>query len=139
MKEKDSSEIFRKLKDDVSTYAELKLELLKLNTYESVGKVISVLSYGVVLLCIAFFAILFIFLAFGFYISELCGSTSIGFAVVALLYILLIGIIALNKNNIRNRVLNVVISAFMANDDKPNILTDNEQTASTDTVGNTDF
>ena len=100
--EKDSNAIFRKLKEDISAYVELKLELLKLNTYESVGKVIAVLSYSVILLCIAFFAILFIFLAFGFYISELCGSTSIGFAVVALLYLLLIGIIVLNKNSIHN-------------------------------------
>jgi hypothetical protein len=76
-------------------------------------------------------------LAFGFYISELCGSTSIGFAVVALLYLLLIGIIVLNKNSIHNRVLNMVISAFMTNDDKPNISTGNEQT--TDTVRETDF
>lgn len=135
--EKDSNAIFRKLKEDISAYVELKLELLKLNTYESVGKVIAVLSYSVILLCIAFFAILFIFLAFGFYISELCGSTSIGFTVVALLYLLLIGIIVLNKNSIHNRVLNMVISAFMTNDDKPNISTGNEQT--TDTVRETDF
>lgn len=32
--EKDSGKIFRELKDDVSTYVELKLELLKLSTYE---------------------------------------------------------------------------------------------------------
>ena len=135
--EKDSSEIFRKLKENVSTYAELKLELLKLNTYESVGKVIAVLSYGVMLLCIVFFTILFILLAFGFYISELCGSTSIGFTVIAFLYLLLIGIIVLNKKNIHNKVLNVVISAFMTNEDKPNISTNNEQT--TDTTRETDF
>ena len=92
--EKDSGEIFGKLKNDISTYAELKLELLKLNTYESVGKVLAVLSYGVIILCLVFFAILFIFLAFGFYVSELCGSTSIGFAVVAFLYFLLTGVVA---------------------------------------------
>ncbi len=135
--EKDSSEIFRKLKENVSTYAELKLELLKLNTYESVGKVIAVLSYGVILLCVAFFTILFILLAFGFYISELCGSTSIGFTVIAFLYLLLIGIIVLNKKNIHNKVLNVVISAFMTNEDKPNISTNNEQT--TNSTRKTDF
>ena len=135
--EKDSSEIFRKLKENVSTYAELKLELLKLSTYESVGKVIAVLSYGVILLCVAFFTILFILLAFGFYISELCGSTSIGFTVIAFLYLLLIGIIVLNKKNIHNKVLNVVISAFMTNEDKPNISTNNEQT--TNSTRKTDF
>ena len=33
--EKDAGEIFRELKKDLSAYVELKLELLKLNTYES--------------------------------------------------------------------------------------------------------
>lgn len=137
--EKYSGEIFGKLKNDISTYAELKLELLKLNTYESVGKVLAVLSYGVIILCLVFFAILFIFLAFGFYVSELCGSTSIGFAVVAFLYFLLTGVVALNKNSIRNKIINVVISAFMGNEDKLNTTIDNEQTKATDTIGKTDF
>ena len=137
--EKDSCEIFGKLKNDISTYAELKLELLKLNTYESLGKVLAVLSYGVIILCLGFFAILFIFLAFGFYVSELCGSTSIGFAVVAFLYFLLTGVVALNKNSIRNKIINVVISAFMGNEDKLNTTIDNEQTKATDTIGKTDF
>ena len=44
--EKDSGTVFRELKEDVSAYVELKLELLKLSTYERTGKVIAVLSYG---------------------------------------------------------------------------------------------
>jgi len=48
--EKDSGTVFRELKEDVSAYVELKLELLKLSTYERTGKVIAVLSYGLILL-----------------------------------------------------------------------------------------
>ena len=132
--EKDAGEIFRELKKDLSAYVELKLELLKLNTYERTGKVIAVLSYGVILLFLAFFAILFIFLALGFFLGDLFGS---GFGVVAVLYLLLIGIIVMNKDRISNKVLNVVISALTTNDDKTNA-TDNEQSA-TDTSGETDF
>ena len=73
--EKDAGEIFRELKKDLSAYVELKLELLKLNTYERTGKVIAVLSYGVILLFLAFFAILFIFLALGFFLG---GSVRFG-------------------------------------------------------------
>ena len=115
---------------------ELKLELLKLNTYERTGKVIAVLSYGVILLFLAFFAILFIFLALGFFLGDLFGSVGSGFGVVAVLYLLLIGIIVMNKDRISNKVLNVVISALTTNDDKTNA-TDNEQSA-TDTSGETD-
>ena len=46
--EKDSGKIFRELKDDVSTYVELKLELLKLSTYERSGQLIATLSYGLI-------------------------------------------------------------------------------------------
>ena len=135
--EKDAGEIFRELKKDLSAYVELKLELLKLNTYERTGKVIAVLSYGVILLFLAFFAILFIFLALGFFLGDLFGSVGSGFGVVAVLYLLLIGIIVMNKDRISNKVLNVVISALTTNDDKTNA-TDNEQSA-TDTSGETDF
>ena len=134
--EKDAGEIFRELKKDLSAYVELKLELLKLNTYERTGKVIAVLSYGVILLFLAFFAILFIFLALGFFLGDLFGSVGSGFGVVAVLYLLLIGIIVMNKGRISNKVLNVVISALTTNDDKTNA-TDNEQSA-TDTTGETD-
>ena len=135
--EKDAGEIFRELKKDLSAYVELKLELLKLNTYERTGKVIAVLSYGVILLFLAFFAILFIFLALGFFLGDLFGSVGSGFGVVAVLYLLLIGIIVMNKDRISNKVLNVVISALTTNYDKTNA-TDNEQSA-TDTTGETDF
>lgn len=135
--EKDAGEIFRELKKDLSAYVELKLELLKLNTYERTGKVIAVLSYGVILLFLAFFAILFIFLALGFFLGDLFSSAGAGFGVVAVLYLLLIGIIVMNKDRISNKVLNVVISALTTNDDKTNA-TDNEQSA-TDTSGETDF
>lgn len=136
--EKDSSEIFHKLKKDLSVYVELKLELLKLNTYERTGKVIAVLSYGIILLFLAFFAILFIFLALGFFLSDWLGSAGMGFGAVAVLYILIIGIIILNKDRISNKVLNVVLSALTTNDDDNTNAADNEQ-AATDTAGETDF
>ena len=47
--EKDPEKIIQELREDISAFVELKLELLKLNTYERTGKVIAVLSYGLVL------------------------------------------------------------------------------------------
>ena len=73
----------------------------------------------------------------GFFLGDLFGSVGSGFGVVAVLYLLLIGIIVMNKDRISNKVLNVVISALTTNDDKTNA-TDNEQSA-TDTSGETDF
>lgn len=134
--EKDSGKIFSELKSNILTYVELKLELLKLSTYERSGQLIATLSYGLILMFMAFFAILFIFLALGFVLSDVLGSMGAGFAVVAVLYILLIGLIVANKNRICNKVLNVVIAALISNDEKEDA-TDTKQAA--DTAGEADF
>ncbi len=129
--EKEATDIFRKLKQDVTAYVEVKFELLKLNTYERTGKVIAVLSYGVVLLFLAFFATLFLFLALGLFLGELLGSPGAGFAIVVLVYLAAIGIIYLYKNTISNKIQNVVIDALMADDDNTN---GNEPTTDTPTA-----
>lgn len=133
--EKDSGKIFSELKKDVTAYMESKLELLKLSTYERTGKVISVLSYGLILLFLGFFAILFIFMAVGFFLGEWLGSSGAGLGIVALLYLLLIGIILLTKDRIRTKIINEVIAALSANDDKNE--TNYEQAANP--TGETDF
>ena len=114
---------------------ELKLELLKLNTYERTGKVIAVLSYGLVLLFLAFFAILFIFLALGFFLGEWIGFTGAGFALVAVLYLLLMGLIIRNREIITTKVLNEVIATLLSNDEKRNETTNDEPAADADTAG----
>lgn len=116
--EKDSQQLFNELKNDLSAYIESKLELLKLGTYERTGKVISVLSYGIVLLFLAFFVLLFIFLALGFYLGALFNSTGSGFIAVAVLYLFLIAFIVKNKKRICDKVLNIVIASLLGNDDE---------------------
>lgn len=131
----DSEKVFQNLKQDVSAYMELKLELLKLNTYERTGKVIGLLSYGLILLFLAFFAVLFIFLALGFFLGEILDVPGSGFAIVALLYIAIIWIITKNEAKIRTKILNLVIAALAANDDKQN--TKDDEPSTTDAAGKT--
>lgn len=137
MEEKDPGKVFRELKDDLAAYVELKLELLKLSTYERTGKVVSVLSYGFMLLILVFFAVLFIFLAVGFFLGQKLDSFGLGFGIVAIVYILLIGLVVMNKEKISLKVLNEVIAALTAvNDDKNKKEEIHEQ--STDPIGETD-
>ena len=133
---KDAEQIFRRLKEDLSAYVELKVELLKLTAYERTGKLVSVLSYGLILLLLAFFAILFIFLALGFFLRDILDNVAGGFAIVALLYMILFAIIIFNKNKISEAIVNEIISVLTAIEDKKKE-SDNEQT--TDTAGETDF
>ena len=116
--EKDAEQIFRKLKEDLSAYVELKVELLKLTAYERTGKLVSVLSYGLILLFLAFFAILFIFLTLGFFLGDILDNVAGGFAIVALLYMILFAIIIFNKNKISEVIVNEIISVLTAIEDK---------------------
>lgn len=131
--EKDAGQLFRELKKDITTYAELKFEILKLSSYEQVGKVTGLLSYGLILMFLAFFALLFIFFSVGFFLGDLFNSMGLGFASVAGLYVILLLVIILNKTKIKMKVINEVIEALTANDEKDND-TGNKKT---DTTGET--
>ena len=134
---KDSEKIFQELKKDLKTYAELKFELLKLNTYERTGKVLSVLSYGIIVLFLAFFTILFIFLALGFWLGDYFESIAAGFIGVVALYHILIGIVFMNREKIRTAILNEIIAALATYDEKKNGTDNNERPTDekTDTTG----
>lgn len=126
--EKNSEKLFDKIKQDVITYFELKIEFFKLSTYERTGKVFGVLSYGLILIFTAFFAFLFIFLSLGFFLSEIFHSQGLGFISVAVLYLIFILIIILNKRRITTAVENEIISSLMSNDEEKNNITDNNGT-----------
>lgn len=134
--ENNAETIFGKLKDDLTAYVKLRLELLKLSTYERVGELTATLAYGVVLLFLAFFSVLFIFIALGFFLGELLDSTAAGFGIVAGIYILCLGIILLVRDKLRVKILNVVIGALMAHDDKKD---ESNERQITDTTGEADF
>ncbi len=128
---KDSEQFFRELKNDAISFAELKIELLKLGTYERIGKVISVLSYGMILIALGFFLVLFLFLVLGFFLSDRFQSLTAGFSVVAVLSLLLIGGVVIFSKQIRSYILNLIIATLVSNDKK------NDTTDDTNTVGET--
>jgi len=112
---KSAEEVIGELKDDISTYAELKLELIKLNAYEQAGKVLAVLSYGLLLFALVATAVLFILLTLGFILSEWLHSTIAGFGIVAALYLIQIVVLILYRNRIRRKIMNIIISALNTN------------------------
>ena len=116
----DTETFFRELKRDISAYVESKAELLKLNAYERIGKVISVLSYSLVLLILTFFLTLFLFIALAFFLSDLLHSMGAGFVIVAVLYLLIICALVLYRERFQAFVLNTVIAALTANENNKN-------------------
>ncbi len=128
---KDSEKIFQNLKEYISAYINLKLELLKLNTYEKSGKIISLLSYGLILFFLVVFVILFIFLSLGFFLGDLLDNAAIGFGIISLLYLVLIGITVKKAQWIQTKVLNKVIATLITNEEQPN--KEENDTSATDT------
>ncbi len=138
MENNAAEKIFAELKEDISIYTRLKIRLLKLTAIERTARVFSVLSHGIILLLLIFFTLLFLFIALGFYLGDLLGSTALGFLIVGGLYLLLTLIALLNKNGIRIRLMNVLISAIMADDEDEDEdqSTDSSRAAYAGTKGN---
>ena len=115
---KDFDSVFRELKDDVSVFAELKLELLKLNTYERISKLIAILSYGLLLSVLVILSFMFAMITFGFQVSRWLDSSAAGFGIVAALYLFLVIAVVFNKKRICLKVINVVVSTLNTSENK---------------------
>ena len=128
--EKKAEDVFRELKEDITTYAELKLELLKINTYEKGGKVLAVLSYGLLLFALVAIAVFFALLALGFLLSEWLHSTAAGFGIVSVLYIIQILLLIANRKRVRRKIINIIIASLINDEQKEEEVTKDATTSS---------
>lgn len=118
--EKEAEKIFCELREDISTYVQLKYKLLKLNATERVAKLIAILSHGVILILLLFFTILFLFLALGFFLGDYLGCTALGFLVVGGIYLVLVVAFLWGRHKIRKKIINIMIDALWADEDENN-------------------
>lgn len=102
----NDSDFFNRVKDYINTYVELK----KLIVIEQVVKTVSSVVSGLILVVFALFFLIFISVAFAFYLGELLSSVSQGFFIVAGVYLLLVILITLmRKNYIQSPIVNMLI------------------------------
>lgn len=104
--EKDSGVFFRELKDKITEYAELKLEYYKLSSYEVIGKAAGKLSYGLILILTGLGALIFLLLSVGFFLGDLLHSNGLGFLCVTMFFVLVLGLVVLNKDAIKVLIIN---------------------------------
>ena len=100
--ENGAEKIFTELKDAISVYAGLKVRLLKVTAIERAARFLAALSHSLILMLLAFFTILFLFIALGFFLGELLESVALGFLIVG---------------GIRVRLTNVFIRTIQTDDD----------------------
>ncbi len=116
--EKDLFGLFDDVKKDVIMYGDLRLKLLKLETYEKAGKVSAALSFVFVLLFIVFFAVLFLFLGLGYYLGQLLDNQAFGMCLIGGLYLLILLLVILCRKSFMGKIFSLFISELMADDDE---------------------
>lgn len=116
--EKDAEKIFTELREDISTYAGLKLRLLKLTAIERAAGLLSAFSHGLILMLFIFFTILFLFIALGFFLGEILENIALGFLIVGGIYLLLTFCFIWTKGGIKRWLRNIFINALRTNDEE---------------------
>ena len=114
---KENSQFFTGLKDDLQSYVNTQLQLVKLTIYEKSARAVALLALGLALFFTLLFALLFIFLSLGFFLSDLLGSSTLGFSAVALAYILLFTVLLLLRKRISRKIEDTVIKELTKDDE----------------------
>jgi hypothetical protein len=105
------------IKKQFADYLELRLEVIKLFTYEKTARIGSGLASALVLIFLSLFFLLFLFVTLGFYFSSLTGSYTIGFGIITGFYlILLLVFIALRKKVFEKFLSNKIIENLTDDD-----------------------
>ncbi len=115
--DKNFNTLFADIKKDLTAYITLKLEILKLDIYEKSSVFSSLLLYGLILILVVFFSVLFLFLALGLYIGQILNSFGTGMALVAVLYIIAFAILLWKRKSIQNWLTNLFVEQITQEDE----------------------
>ena len=101
--------LFSTLKTDVKEWVRTKSEWLKLDVFEKSSLLGSMLIYGLIVMNVVFFALLFAFIALGLLFAEWVHNTAGGFALVTLIYLLALIILIVFRKAVIRCLQNVFI------------------------------
>ena len=108
-----------KVKEQLSSYVDVKIELLKAQWVEKTSLILGKMVTGLVVLFLLFFTILFSSLVAGYYFGQLLGNTAQGFGVIALFYtIVLVVICIFRKKLIQHPLSNFIITTIYQENDE---------------------
>lgn len=101
------------LSDSITDYIETKYKLTVINAADKASGIAASTLSSLVILVMGFFVILFLGIALGIWLGDLLNSASLGYVLVAVLFLLIIFIVvALSKKIvfplIRNKIINKI-------------------------------
>ncbi|MDO5510007.1 MAG: phage holin family protein [Weeksellaceae bacterium] len=103
---------------NVRNYVNDRINLVKLETVETIGRVASRIVYFMMLLVFALFFILLLSFAGAYFFSKLVGF-GFGFLIMSGIYLLLAGLLMMFRKQVQNMIVNIAIEASLSEDDKP--------------------
>jgi uncharacterized membrane protein YqjE len=92
--------IISNLKEDIMELIKVKMQVLRLEIFEKTSIAASFLIYGLIIINLVFFALLFAFMALGFLFGDLIHSVAGGFGIVVFIYLLLLAALILCRKSI---------------------------------------
>ncbi|MCW3085747.1 MAG: hypothetical protein JWP12_3113 [Bacteroidetes bacterium] len=114
MEEKE--DYFNETYELLKKYSDDRLLLLKIQTAQKTGKLISKLVLISVSALLLFFLLFFVSIMLGYFFAAVTGSLFIGFSIVAGIYLLLfILFILLFKNFISKKIMDMIAVIFFEN------------------------
>lgn len=116
--EKQAQVFADNLKQQVSEYMKLRLDLLKADFTEKTALIVSKMITWVIVLVMVLMVLIFGSLMIGLYFGNLLGNMVLGFAVVTGFYVLLIVLVMLVKDKfIQTPVANQIIDIMYESDE----------------------
>jgi len=106
------------LKADVQEWVEVRMKLLQLNVFEKTAIVGSFLIFGIIIINILFFALLFAFFAMGFLLGKWVNSVAGGFAIISFFYLLALMIILIFRKAVFTGLQNLLLKELNSNLDE---------------------
>jgi len=103
------NELLSALKAEIREWVEIRLKLLQLHVFEKTATVGSFLIYGVIIINLLFFALLFAFFALGFLLGKWMNSTPGGFAIISCLYLLILTVMLIFHKSIFTGLQNLFL------------------------------
>jgi hypothetical protein len=97
------------IKLDIKELIRLKIEILRLEILEKVSVTVSFVIYGLVIVNLIFFLLLFAFVALGFLIGEWIKSMAGGFCIVSAIYLICLIAMLLCRKAIFLRFKNLLL------------------------------
>ena len=105
---KDFSTLFEEIKDNLVSYVNHRLAHYRLDLLEKTSKSSSLIGFWVILAFVGFAAFAFALIGIALLIGEKLGSTAYGFGIVALFWLILLILVILFREPIKDFILNKV-------------------------------